>query len=178
MKRRSFLGKMGVAVAISTPLMAQKEISKPFWIEKDKSRFGENLGGGSRNDLKISGKDTNGQWAMFEIHSQGKTGPGLHIHFDQDETINILEGEYLYQIGDEKRHFKTGDTIFIPRGTPHAFLHLGEGTGRKLSMYQPANNIEEMFRNIGQLKERTPEKVQEAMKVNNTKVVGGMLKTD
>jgi quercetin 2,3-dioxygenase len=178
MKRRSFLEKMAVVVAIPTPLTAQKEISKPFWVDADKSRFGESLGGGSRNDLKVSGNDTDGQWAMFEIHSKGKTGPALHIHFDQDETVNILEGDYLYQIGDEKRRFKTGDTIFIPRGTPHAFLYLGEGTGRKLSMYQPANNIEEMFRKIGQIKERTPENVQAAMKVNNSKVVGGMLKAD
>lgn len=74
--------------------------------------------------------------------------------------------------------FKTGDTIFIPRGTPHGFLHLGEGTGRKLSMYQPANNIEEMFRKVGQIKELTLENVQAAMKVNNSKVVGGLLKAD
>ena len=177
MKRRSFLG-VGFAVTISTPLLAQNEPAKPCWVDADKSRFGENLGGGSRNDLKVSGKDTNGHWAMFELHSRAKTGPALHIHFDQDETVNILEGEYLYQIGDEKRQFKTGDTIFIPRGTPHAFLYLGEGTGRKLSMYQPANNIEEMFRKLGQLKERTPENIQAAMMVNNSKVVGGILKAD
>lgn len=66
----------------------------------------------------------------------------------------------------------TALTLFIPRGTPHAFVHLGEGTGRKLSTYQPAAKIEEMFRQIGLLKERTPEKIQEAMSVNNNKVVG------
>jgi len=68
--------------------------------------------------------------------------------------------------------FNSGDTIFIPRGTPHAFVHLAESTGRKLSMYQPANQIEEMFRLVGQLKERTPEKIQALMAVNNTKIVG------
>lgn len=46
------------------------------------------------------------------------------------------------------------------------------GTGRKLSIYQPAGNIEEMFRQIGILKERTPEKIQAVMAVNNSKVVG------
>lgn len=177
MKRRSFI-EMGLAVTMSTPGTAQKEPAKPFWVDSGKSRFGESLGGGSRNDLKVSGKDTNGHWAMFELHSRAKTGPALHIHFDQDETVSILEGEYLYQIGDEKRRFKTGDTIFIPRGIPHAFLYLGEGTGRKLSIYQPANNIEEMFRKIGNIKERTPENVQAAMKINNSKVVGGMLSAD
>lgn len=115
---------------------------------------------------------------MFEIHSKGKTGPALHIHQDQDETVYILEGEYLYQIGEEQRRFKVGDTIFIPRNTPHAFVHLGEGTGRKLSMYQPANKIEEMFRQLGLLKEQTPEKIQAAMAVNNSKVVGKLLNPD
>ena len=57
-------------------------------------------------------------------------------------------------------------------------MHLGEGTGRKLSMYQPAGNVEEMFRQVGQIKERTPEKLQTAMGVNNSKIVGGVLKVE
>lgn len=178
MKRRNFITL--ASLPILSKISNGKNIDKanPFWVEATQTRFGESLGGGFRNDLKVSSKDTNGQWAMFEIHSKPKTGPALHIHFDQDETINILEGEYLYQIGEEKRHFKTGDTIHIPKGTPHAFLYLGEGIGRKLSMYLPANQIEEMFRQVGKLKDRTPEKIQAAMAVNNSKAVGGVLKVE
>jgi quercetin dioxygenase-like cupin family protein len=175
MKRRTFFTLASMPL-LNIPLQERSE--KPFVVEAGKSRFDENLGGGTRNDLKISGKDTDGHWAMFEIHSKGKTGPALHIHQDQDETVFILEGEYLYQIGEEKKRFKTGDTIFIPRGTPHAFVHLNESTGRKLSMYQPANNIEEMFRQIGLLKEFSAEKIQAAMAVNNSKIVGKPLSAE
>jgi quercetin dioxygenase-like cupin family protein len=169
MKRRTFFSLAAMPL-LNVPFVDRTD--KAFVVEANKSRFDETMGGGTRNDLKISGKDTNGHWAVFEIHSKGKTGPALHIHQDQDETVYILEGEYLYQIGDEKRRFKTGDTIFIPRGTPHAFVHLAESTGRKLSMYQPANSIEEMFRQIGLLKELNPAKIQAVMAINNSKVVG------
>ncbi len=169
MKRRTFFS---LATLPFVPVPFQDRTDKPFVVETNKTRFNEALGGGTRNDLKISGKDTNNQLATFEIHTTGKTGPALHIHYDQDEIVSVIEGDYLFQVGIEKMKLKVGDTLFIPRGTPHAFVHLGEGTGKKLSIYQPAGNIEEMFRQIGLLKERTPEKIQAVMAVNNSKVVG------
>lgn len=176
MKRRTFFS-LATMPLLNVPFKDRTD--KAFIVKTGKSRFDENFGGGSRNDLKISGKDTNNELAIFEIYSNGKGGgPALHIHQDQDETMYILEGEYLFQIGDEKVKLKTGDTIFIPRGTPHAFVHLGEGGGRKLSIYQPAAKIEEMFRQLGLLKERTPEKIQAALAVNNTKIVGKPLNID
>ncbi|RDB05987.1 cupin domain-containing protein [Runella aurantiaca] len=157
----------------------KERTDKAFVVETNKTRFNENLGGGSRNDLKVSGKDTDGQLAIFEIHTKGNAGPALHIHQDQDEIVTVIESDYLFQIGDEKIKLKAGDTLFIPRGTPHAFVHLGQNTtGRKLSTYQPAGNIEEMFRQIGNLKERTPENIQKAMVVNNSKIVGSPLKVE
>ncbi|MFN8353946.1 MAG: cupin domain-containing protein [Spirosomataceae bacterium] len=176
MQRRTFFSLAALPL-LNVPF---RDITdKPFVVEANQTRFNENLGGGTRNDLKVSVKDTDYQLSIFEIHSKGKGGgPALHIHYDQDETMNILEGEYLFQVGDQKVKLKTGDTIFIPRGTPHAFVHLGEGIGKKLSIYQPAGNIEEMFRQIGNLKERTPENVQKAMAVNNTKIVGKPLSAE
>lgn len=169
MQRRTFFS-LATLPLFNIPF--RERATEPFVVEANQTRFNEALGGGSRNDLKVSAKDTDGQLAIFEIHSKGKTGPALHIHYDQDEIVSIIEGDYLFQVGTEKMKLKVGDTLFIPRGTPHAFVHLGEGTGRKLSTYQPAAKIEEMFRQIGLLKERTPEKIQEAMSVNNSKVVG------
>lgn len=175
MERRTFFS-LATVPFLNIPFSEIAE--NPFVVEAGKPRFNESLGGGTRNDLKVSGRDTDGNLAIFEIYTKGKIGPALHIHYDQDEIVNIIEGEYLYQIGDEKIRLKTGDTAFIPRGTKHAFVHLGEGTGRKLSMYQPAAKIEDMFRQLGLLKERTPEKIQEAMMINNSKVVGEVLKPE
>lgn len=78
----------------------------------------------------------------------------------------------------EKHQFKTGNTIHIPKGTSHTFLYLRKRICRKLSMYLQANNIEEMFRQIGQIKDQTTEKIQAAMEVNNSKQVGGILKVE
>ncbi len=169
MQRRTFFS-LATSPLLNIPF--RERTDKPFVVEANQTRFNENLGGGTRNDLKVSAKDTDSQLAIFEIHTKGKTGPALHIHYDQDEIVSIIEGDYLFQIGVEKMKLKVGDTLFIPRGTPHAFVHLGDETGKKLSTYQPAGNIEEMFRQIGLLRERTSENVQKAMNVNNTKIVG------
>ncbi len=170
MKRRTFFSLAAIPL-LNIPFVDRTE--KPFVIEGGKTRFNEALGGGTRNDLKVSSKDTDGQLAVFEIQSKGKGGgPALHIHQDQDEIVNIIEGEYLYQLGNDKMKLKAGDTIFIPRNTAHAFAHLGEGTGRKISAYQPAGQIEEMFRQFGNLKDRSPEKIEKVLALNNTKIVG------
>ena len=175
MQRRTFFS---LAALPFVRINFLQKAATPFIVKSGQTRFNEDLGGGTRNDLKVSANDTDGRLAIFEIHSKGKTGPALHIHYDQDEIVTIIEGDYFFQVGNEKMKLKVGDTLFIPRGTPHAFVHLGEGTGRKSSTYQPAGKIEEMFRLIGQLKVVTPEKIQAAMDVNNTKIVGKQLQLE
>ncbi|WP_347156877.1 cupin domain-containing protein [Pontibacter chitinilyticus] len=97
-------------------------------------------------DLKVSPEDTGGELAIFE--QTGHTphgGPPLHIHPFQDEIFYVLQGEYLFQVGDEQYELKTGDTIFLPRQVPHAFIQLSD-EGKVLVIYQPAGKMEAFFR--------------------------------
>jgi mannose-6-phosphate isomerase-like protein (cupin superfamily) len=79
---------------------------KPFKVSSGEARYGKryNMKGVTLNtlDIKISGKDTNNELAVFE--QSGLTphgGPPLHIHIDQDEWFFVIEGEYLFQCGDD-----------------------------------------------------------------------------
>ena len=184
MKRRHFLEKTLIASAImpiSIPQQSDRP-NKPVYVKTGEDRLNEVFGGGTKNHLKLSGKDTDGDMAIFEIFTTGKNGPTLHVHHKQDEHVTILEGEYLFQVGTEKFKLNVGDTLFLPRGIPHTFLHLGEGTGRKISTYQPAGHIEDMFRSVGKLRQNggtpTVEQINEVMKVNNQEVVGPRLKLE
>jgi mannose-6-phosphate isomerase-like protein (cupin superfamily) len=185
MKRRQFLEKTLIASAIMPISIAPKKEdrpNKPVLVKTGTDRLNEKFGGGSKNHLKLSGKDTDGDMAIFEIFTTGKNGPALHVHHKQDEHVTILEGEYLFQVGTEKFKLNVGDTLFLPRGIPHTFLHLGEGTGRKISTYQPAGQIEEMFRAMGKLNKPvsalTIQQRNDMMKVNDQEIVGPGLKAE
>src|SRR4028119_1166620 len=91
--------------------------AKSFVVKAGNDRFNEPLKyrGISPNLIKVSAKDTGGQMCVFEYEGFAKMGPELHMHLKQDETFYILEGEYLFQVGEEKHRLKSGDTIFLPR---------------------------------------------------------------
>jgi mannose-6-phosphate isomerase-like protein (cupin superfamily) len=123
--------------------------SKPFKVNKGEARFGAHykMKGVTVNtlDIKISGRDTNNELAIFEqIGQTPNGGPPLHFHIDQDEWFFVTEGEYLFQCGEEKFHLKAGDTIFLPRYKPHAFVQLTE-RARTIVSYLPAGKMEQFF---------------------------------
>lgn len=72
------------------------------------------------------------------------TEPGvvpLHIHHDNDEAFYVIEGELLFQIGDDQHTLTTGTYAFGPRGVPHAYRNTGDGPARILVIYTPGNFV-------------------------------------
>ncbi len=156
MQRRKFI----IITAASIPALAigqnvnpqPKRSEKGFVVKATESRFGEKImiGGKSPNDIKVSSKDTGGDLTIFEYTGNEKGGPPLHVHPKQDEIFFILEGEYAFQVGEEKYQLKSGDTIFLPRKVPHTFAQLSE-KGKMLFFMQPSGKMEDYFRVIGAL---------------------------
>jgi quercetin dioxygenase-like cupin family protein len=128
-------------------------------------------------DLKISGKDTNGDLAIFEQTSisQGRGTP-LHVHHLQDEIFYVIEGEYYFQVGGEKYSLNVGDSIFLPRKVPHAWTQVSE-KGKMMLTFQPAGKMEEFFVTMAALKnEPTIEEIAKIFAENEMQVVGPPLK--
>ena len=151
MKRKNFL----ITALITLPLMAFSKFkismrtSKGFKISAGEARFGKHfkMKGVTINilDTKISGKDTDNDLVVFEQTGLTlKGGPPLHIHPNQDEWFYILEGEYVFQVGEDKHSLKSGDTIFLPRNVPHAFIQLSE-KGKMIVSFLPAGKMESFF---------------------------------
>lgn len=122
---------------------------KGFKVDAGEARFGLHfkMKGVTLNtlDIKISGKDTENDLAVFE--QTGLTpngGPPLHIHPSQDEWFYVVDGEYLFEVGGVKYSMKSGDTIFLPRNVPHAFIQLSE-KGKMIVSYLPAGKMEAFF---------------------------------
>jgi mannose-6-phosphate isomerase-like protein (cupin superfamily) len=81
----------------------------------------------------------------MEHHHTKKGGPPRHLHHIEDEWFYVIEGEYIVEVGTQRHHLKAGDSVLGPRGVPHAFAFVGEGTGRFLITYAPAGRMEEFF---------------------------------
>jgi quercetin dioxygenase-like cupin family protein len=75
-------------------------------------------------------------------------GPPPHIHQREDETFQILEGEYEWMVGDKKIVAQKGTTIFAPRGVPHTYRYLGKTPGRLMCVITPSG-FEGFFEEIG-----------------------------
>jgi quercetin dioxygenase-like cupin family protein len=130
-------------------------------------------------DLKISGKDTEGELAIFEQTglSQGKGTP-LHVHHFQNEIFYVMEGEYYFQLGEDKYHLTAGDSIFLPMQVPHAWTQITE-KGKMLVTLQPAGKLEEFFVTVAGLQnEPTKTEMMQIFKNHEMEVVGPALKID
>lgn len=98
--------------------------------------------------IRIHGRDTNGTVSVVESHDLPDGGPPLHIHQREDETFQILEGEYEWTVADKKFIAKKGATIFAPRGIPHTYRYLGQTPGRLMCVITPSG-FEGFFEEIG-----------------------------
>ena len=187
MKRRTFilttLAALPIFVFSKMKSIINIQTDKGFKVNSGEARFGTHykMKGVTTNtlDIKISGKDTENDLAVFEQTGlTPKGGPPLHIHTNQDEWFYVIEGEYLFQVGEDKYQMKAGDTIFLPRKVQHAFVQLTK-KGKMIVSYLPAGKMEELFAVTD--KWTSPPSKEEIAKVfadHEMLVVGAPLKVD
>ena len=100
--------------------------------------------------IRIHGRDTGGMLSVVESHDVAGGGPPPHIHSREDETFQILEGEYEFVAGGKTIVAKPGTTLFAPREVPHTYRYLGTTPGRLMCVITPAG-FEGFFEEIGAL---------------------------
>ena len=111
--------------------------------------------------IRVHGRDTGGVVSAVESHDVPGGGPPPHIHSREDETFQVLEGEYEFTAAGKSFVAKKGTTIFAPRGIPHTYRYLGQVPGRLMCVITPAG-FEGFFEAIGAL---TPEQQQDIPRV-------------
>jgi quercetin dioxygenase-like cupin family protein len=111
--------------------------------------------------IRVHGRDTGGVVSAVESHDVPGGGPPPHIHSREDETFQVLEGEYEFAVDGQSFVAGPGTTIFAPRGMPHTYRYLGQTPGRLMCIITPAG-FEGFFEAIGAL---TPEQQQDIPRV-------------
>jgi quercetin dioxygenase-like cupin family protein len=95
---------------------------------------------------KITGDETNGEWAMFEMTDSSQSGPPLHTH-PWHETFYVLEGEMEVQVGNRKAIATPGTLLHVPENVAHTFKVCSPSV-RVLVMIAPAS-AEAFYREVG-----------------------------
>jgi quercetin dioxygenase-like cupin family protein len=103
--------------------------------------------GVSTIQFKVSGAESPGLFILENVfHARG--GPARHMHPEQDEWFFVLEGDFLTEVGTERRLLKPGDSLFAPRGIPHVWAFVGNARGRILVGFNPPGKMETFFREV------------------------------
>jgi len=95
--------------------------------------------------FKVLSSDTGGNLFVIEHSHLVPGGPPLHLHLYQDEWFYVMEGEVVFQVGDERVQLKPGESVLGPRRVPHAFSSVAPES-RMLIAFTPAGMMEKFFR--------------------------------
>src|SRR4051794_14859493 len=87
--------------------------------------------------VKISSRETDGAFTVFEGKVPPRHGPPLHAHRDADETWRVLSGEFVFEVDGQEIFAGPGATVFAPRGSRHTFQNIGATHGRLLTIVVP-----------------------------------------
>src|SRR5258708_20212691 len=74
--------------------------------------------------IRIHGRNTGGVLSVVESHDVPGGGPPPHIHHREDETFQILEGEYEWTVAGKTFIAQKGTTIFASPAIPHTYPSL------------------------------------------------------
>ena len=103
---------------------------------------------GDVNTIKASATTTHGSFGFVEASVPPGGGPVAHVHRRSDEAFYLMYGELELLAGDRIFTARSGDFIFVPRGTRHRFRNTGLHTAKLLTMFCPGG-AEEMFAKCG-----------------------------
>ncbi|HEY1809320.1 MAG TPA: cupin domain-containing protein [Acidobacteriaceae bacterium] len=97
--------------------------------------------------FKVLPRETAGNLFLIEhTHLRKGGGPPLHVHYSQEEYFYVMDGAFLFQVGDRRIPLHPGDSILGPRNVPHTFTVTSEAAGHMLIAFTPAGQMEDFFR--------------------------------
>jgi quercetin dioxygenase-like cupin family protein len=68
-----------------------------------------------------------------------------HVHPNQTERFEVLEGRLGLRVGDEEIVAEPGDVLTVEPGTPHRFWNAGDGEARFVCEVRPALEFESLI---------------------------------
>ena len=92
-----------------------------------------------------------GSMVMFEfVVPPNARVPAPHHHREVDEVIYALEGTVTTTLDDRRHELRTGESLFVPRGSVHTHENLHSDTARALIVMTPGTIGRRYFEEVAQ----------------------------
>jgi mannose-6-phosphate isomerase-like protein (cupin superfamily) len=95
-------------------------------------------------EFLLDPEETGGAMAILRITCRPGFDPPMHVHHNEDEVFHILEGQAAFLVGDRIVEAGPGETVWLPRGVPHA-PRIDSEIVRSLVVFTPGDNVK-LFR--------------------------------
>lgn len=116
--------------------------------------------------VKKTAEDGWSDYTVCEAIVPPQAGATPHRHESYDETFIVLEGTFVFRLGEERLEAGPGDTVFVPRGTAHSWTNVGAETGRQILISSPGGVFDAMLADFAELDAAGPMKTgAEAMAI-------------
>jgi quercetin dioxygenase-like cupin family protein len=125
-------------------------------MKKEINTIAENQGktlkiSGGEYRIIISGKETDGAYAIIEMNVPIGAGPIPHSHTNFDEIFYVVEGEVLFKSETASFLAQKGSTVSIPKGgIIHNFKNNSDQPAKLLCTVIPAG-LDDFFLEISDL---------------------------
>jgi mannose-6-phosphate isomerase-like protein (cupin superfamily) len=103
---------------------------------------------GDLDVIKAAGEDTGGELTFVETVVPAESGPPLHIHERESESIYVLEGEVRVVADGEDFTLGPGGFVYMPKGSLHKFENTLKEPSKILLVFLPSG-IEGYFEELG-----------------------------
>jgi quercetin dioxygenase-like cupin family protein len=112
----------------------------------------ENPQSGERFIFRKTAADTAGEYLEFDLERQpdGKV-PGKHVHPQQEERFEVLDGTMKFKLGRKTIIAKAGDVVTGPAGKAHKFQNGGVTTAHARVTVTPVLKMAELFETVCEL---------------------------
>ncbi len=77
-------------------------------------------------------------FVLTYMRSRTEGGPGRHLHRQHVDGFIVLEGEYAFELGDERNTEGAGTALVIPQQVIHRYEHETTEQGAFLNLHAPS----------------------------------------
>jgi mannose-6-phosphate isomerase-like protein (cupin superfamily) len=106
----------------------------------------ENPVSGERITFIRTAADTDGELLEIELElTPDGAVPGAHVHPEQEERFEIVEGTMAFRMGLKRIVAGPGEVVTVPAAKVHAFKNAGDDTAKVRVQVRPALAMEKLF---------------------------------
>jgi quercetin dioxygenase-like cupin family protein len=100
-------------------------------------------------DIHLTTKHGIGGCSIIEAFMQSGAESFSHLHCTEDETIHLLEGEVRVKVGSDTIVLSQGQSLYIPKNTPHNIINTA-GERARMFLFYTGTSFAELVSATGQ----------------------------